>query len=177
MGARVGATASNAQDSVTVMVANDSRIDIEQAPAPRGHPWFAAVYDVLTRWGESRLLRRLRHHIVGGATGRILEIGAGTGANFAYYLAAAELVAIDPDPYMLRRAQMRVEALGFAVNLCQCLAEALPFANASFNTVVATLVFCSVADIDAAVSELRRVLRANSTLRYIEHVRADGSVG
>jgi ubiquinone/menaquinone biosynthesis C-methylase UbiE len=78
---------------------------------------------------------------------------------------------------MLRRAQRRVEALGFVVDLCQCPAEALPFANASFNTVVATLVLCSVADIDAALSELRRVLRANGTLRFIEHVRADGSVG
>jgi len=141
--------------------------------APRGHRWFAATYDLVTRWGEARVLSRYRPVVAGQAVGRVLEIGAGTGANFPYYGRVDQLVAVEPDPYMLRRARRRAERLGLAVDLRQAAAEALPFADASFDTVVATLVFCTVGDPARALAEVRRVLKPGGTFRFIEHVRAD----
>src|SRR5687767_6541630 len=90
------------------------------APHAHGHRWFAALYDPLTYWTERRLLGPLRASIAGGATGRVLEVGAGTGANFPYYQNAQTVVATEPDPFMLRRARRRAQDLGLAIELCQC---------------------------------------------------------
>ena len=141
----------------------------------KGRRWFATSYDFLTRWSERRLLRHLRPRVAVGATGRVLEIGVGTGANFPYYQGVDKLVATDPDPFMLARAQKRAEELGLSVEFHQCPAEALPFASGSFDTVVATLVFCSVSDPARALAEVERVLKPTGVLRFIEHVRADES--
>lgn len=147
------------------------------ASKTKGHPWFAALYDPMNRLGERRMMEPLRRRTAGATKGRVLEIGAGTGANFPYYQAVAQLVATDPDPFMLRRARKRGRELGLAAELFQCAGEALPFANAAFDTVVATLVFCSVTDQARALAEVRRVLKPDGTFRFIEHVRAqDGRV-
>jgi ubiquinone/menaquinone biosynthesis C-methylase UbiE len=146
-------------------------------PRPRGHRWYAAAYDTVNWWAETRLFARYRPWIAGEASGRVLEIGAGTGANFPYYRAAALLVAAEPDPFMLCRARARAHRLGLAVRFCQCPAEALPFADASFDAVVATLVLCTVNDPARALAEVRRVLKPDGTFRFIEHVRADGFAG
>lgn len=139
----------------------------------RGHPWFAATYDFLSRWEESENLRRFRSLVAGEATGRVLEIGVGTGANLPYYRRAEQIVAIEPDPFMLRRARKRAKGLGLDVSFHQAAAEALPFADSSFDTVVVTLVFCSVFDQDQALAEAKRVLRPGGDLRFIEHVRSE----
>jgi ubiquinone/menaquinone biosynthesis C-methylase UbiE len=107
----------------------------------------------------------------------VLELGAGTGANFAYYPPSATIIATEPDPFMLARARKRAAELGRVIALCQCPAEALPFADASFDTVVATLVFCSVQDPLRALTEVWWVLKPTGTFRFIEHVRADGFTG
>jgi ubiquinone/menaquinone biosynthesis C-methylase UbiE len=147
------------------------------SPPRRGHRWYAAAYDIVNWWAETRLFARYRPWIAGEASGCVLEIGAGTGANFPYYRAAARLVAAEPDPYMLRRARARAHRLGRAVWFCQCPAEALPFADASFDAVVSTLVLCTVDDPARALAEVRRVLKPGGTFRFIEHVRADGFAG
>ncbi len=159
------------------MVTSDRSIDTRIPPASQGHPWVAATYDFLNQWGERRVFAPLRHRLVGAVRGQVLELGAGTGANFAYYPASATIIATEPDPFMLARAQKRAGELGRAIGLCQCPAEALPFADASFDTVVATLVFCSVHDPMGALTEVRRVLKPTGTFRFIEHVRADGFSG
>ncbi len=141
----------------------------------KGHSWFAALYDHVMRWSEQRLLSQLRPFIAGRASGRILEIGAGTGANFQYYKAAEKIVATEPDPYMLRRARKRAEQLGLDVEFHQCPAEALPFEDSCFDTVVATLVLCTVRDQFRSLSEVKRVLEPAGTFRFLEHVRADRS--
>ena len=146
----------------------------EVSPEFRGHPWFAATYDLVTRAGESSVLSRLRPLVAGEATGAVLEIGAGTGANFPYYRQAERIVAAEPDPFMLQRAVKRADGLGLDVEFHQAVAEALPFPDASFDTVVATLVFCTVADPVRALAEVRRVLKPGGTFRFIEHVRAEG---
>jgi ubiquinone/menaquinone biosynthesis C-methylase UbiE len=145
--------------------------------AEHGHRWYAATYDFLSRWAERGLLRQLRPLVVGQARGRVLEIGAGTGASFPYYEQIESLVATDPDPFMLRRARRRANDLGFRVQWQQAQAESLPFADGSFDTVVSTLVLCTVADSARALAETKRVLKPDGTFRFVEHVRADGWFG
>ncbi|MBI2918883.1 MAG: class I SAM-dependent methyltransferase [Chloroflexi bacterium] len=150
---------------------------VKKTPVMKGHRWYAATYDSMMRGAERGALGRARRLIAGRATGRVLEIGTGTGANFPYYKTAEKIVATDPDPYMLRRAQRRARTLGSDVELLQCCAEALPFAQASFDTVVSTLVLCTVADQTQALKEVKRILKPDGTFRFIEHVRAQGSGG
>lgn len=92
--------------------------------------------------------------------------------NFGYYPPGTEVVGIEPDPHMLKRAQTRAARLGRPVVLLAEGAEDLPFPDASFDVTVATLVFCTIADPDRALAELRRVLRPGGQLRFLEHVRA-----
>jgi len=141
---------------------------------PRGHPLFAAVYDLIGKAGEERVLGPLRRWVVGDATGRVLEIGAGTGLSFPFYRRDVQLVATEPDPCMLRRARRRAAALKLPVEFHRAEAEALPFGDASFDGVVSTLVLCTVADPGRALAEVRRVLRPDGALRFVEHVRGDG---
>lgn len=140
----------------------------------RGYPFFAAVYDLISKAEGEKVLAPLRRWVVGEATGRVLEIGAGTGLSFPYYRRDVELVATEPDPYMLRRARRRAAGLGLDVELRTEPAEALPFPDASFDAVVCTLVLCTVADPVRALGQLRRVLKPNGTFRFIEHVRGEG---
>jgi ubiquinone/menaquinone biosynthesis C-methylase UbiE len=142
--------------------------------ARAGHPWFAAFYDLISKAEEEKVLAPLRRWVVGEATGRVLEIGAGTGLSFPYYRRDVQLVATEPDPYMLHRARRRAAALGLGVELRTEPAEALPFADASFDAVVCTLVLCTVADPLRALGEVRRVLKPDGTFRFIEHVRGGG---
>jgi ubiquinone/menaquinone biosynthesis C-methylase UbiE len=143
----------------------------------KGHRWYAATYDFVNQWGEARMLRPLRQRIVTGASGQVLEIGAGTGACFPYYRAAERVIATEPDPFMLPRARKRARELRLEVELVQSAAEALPFADASFDTAVCALVLCTVVDPARALAEIKRVLKPAGTLRFIEHVRFDGPRG
>ena len=139
-----------------------------------GHRWYAAAYDFVTRVVERQLGRRIRPLAAGAATGRVLEIGAGTGLNLRYYGAAESVIATDPDAYMLRQARKRAEASGITVEFCLCPAETLPFTAASFDTVVSTLTRCTVRDPVRVLTEVRRVLEPNGVFRFIEHVRTEG---
>ncbi len=138
----------------------------------KGHPIFAALYDIIQRPAERKFFGPHRAYLAGLATERVLDVGSGTGANFAYYPPEAEVIGIEPDPHMLRRAQVRANRLGREIKLLADGAEQLPFADASFDVAVVTLVFCTVPDLDRAVEELRRVLRPEGQLRFLEHVRA-----
>lgn len=131
---------------------------------PAGHPILAACLDVAMRG-----LARHRPEVVGAATGRVLEIGVGTGLNLPLY-GDVELVGVEPDPHMLRRARARAATLGRPVELLPASAEALPFPDASFDTVVATFVFCTIPDVRRAAAEALRVLRPGGTLVFAEHV-------
>jgi len=138
----------------------------------RGHPIFAALYDLILRPLERKFLGPHRAYLTGNAAGRVLDVGVGTGINFAYYRSEQEIVGIEPDPYMLRRAQARADRLGRRVKLIAERAEELPFPDSSFDAAVETLVFCTISDPDRALRELRRVLRPGGELRFLEHVRA-----
>src|SRR2546422_855048 len=143
----------------------------------KGHKWFASTYDWMNRvtGSEKKFMARHRPHIVGEAEGRVLEVGAGTGASFPYYTPKARVVATEPDPFMMERAKKRLDELGTDnIELRQESVEDLPFEDGAFDTVVSTLVFCSVGDPKRGLAEVKRVLKPGGTFRFVEHVRADG---
>ena len=144
----------------------------------KGHRWFAAIYDRMTASAERSYMKAIREEIIGGARGRVLEVGAGTGASFPYYNDHAdEIIATEPDPYMLERARRQAEEAGRPIELRQSPAEDLAFDDASFDTVVSTLVLCTVEDPAQALWEIRRVLKPSGELRIYEHVRYDHAFG
>ena len=111
------------------------------------HRVFAAVYDLVGRRAERGPLGARRRELLREASGRVLEIGAGTGANLPHYPAIEELVLAEPDAAMRRRIGPRSEGLAFPVEVIDAAAEELPLPDASVDTVVTTLVLCSVADL------------------------------
>lgn len=141
--------------------------------AAGGHPWFARFYRVLAAAAERGELGRRRRGVVGQAHGRVLELGSGTGESFKHYGAGVErVIAAEPDPHMRRLGQGRVRDTVVPVLPVAAAGERLPFRDGSFDTVVAALVLCSVADPDTAAAELRRVLAPGGRLLVLEHVRA-----
>ena len=127
----------------------------------------ALLYDPFLWLGERRGMAARRRALLTGVSGRVLEVGAGTGLNLPFYDAGADVVLTEPDAAMRARLRRR------GVEVVDAPAEALPFADASFDVVVSTLVLCTCADPVAAIGELRRVLRPGGRLVFIEHVRAD----
>lgn len=134
---------------------------------PREHPINSFLYDFMCRG-----LEPTRKRVLAGVRGRVLEIGAGTGLNFPIYPADVSVVAFEPDADMLRRALPRRRSARARVSLMAAFGEALPFRDASFDTIVSTLVFCTIADPHSAARELRRVLKPGGRFHFLEHVRA-----
>src|SRR5262249_20676108 len=146
-------------------------------PSMPEHPIFARFYDRLIAGTEKAGLAEMRSTLLRDASGRTLELGAGTGANLDGYTdAVTELVLAEPDPHMASRLRERLQEEGTAAgnpSVIEAAAEDLPFDDGSFDTVVATLVLCTVQDPDRAVSEIRRVLVEGGKLLFLEHVRSD----
>ena len=139
------------------------------------HPIFAAVYDTMMGALDRLSFAPFRKKTAEAARGRTLEIGIGTGLNLELYANAGTLFGIEPDPEMLKRARSR--AAGRAAHLVIAGAEALPFRDGAFDSVVASLVFCTIPDVDGAAREVRRVLRPESgAFHFFEHVRARHTV-
>ncbi|MHB8293351.1 MAG: class I SAM-dependent methyltransferase [Acidimicrobiales bacterium] len=138
------------------------------------HRVFAAFYDRLNARAERTWLGERRAHLVARATGEVLEIGAGTGANIALYHGVRRVVASEPDPAMRGRLVSRLDRAAVPIEVSDAPAEHLGLPDASVDTVVCTLVLCSVADPGATLAELRRVLRPGGRLLVIEHVRGEG---
>lgn len=150
--------------------------------AEQSHPVLARVYDPAMRHVEDEVLPEHRRYLVADAAGTVLDLGAGTGAMFPYFREAAadrdvSFVAVEPDPHMARRAKRRARDLGLDVRIERVGAESLPFADDSVDRVVASLVFCTVDDVDAAFDEVARVLRPGGEFRFLEHVRGEGARG
>jgi ubiquinone/menaquinone biosynthesis C-methylase UbiE len=139
------------------------------------HRFFARIYERLSRGPtEISFMDPLRRETAGQARGVVLEVGPGNGLNFSFYDPAQveHVEAAEPDTAMLRYARQRLETARVPINLVQAAAENLPFADATFDTVVATLVFCSVTDPARGLQEIRRVLKPGGTLYMVEHVRS-----
>ncbi len=133
---------------------------------------FAALYDRGLKATEEAGLRETRRQVLGEASGRTIDIGAGTGVNRELFPdAVSELVMAEPGPHMHAKLQAKVSE-GDGVSVIQAPAEALPFPDDSFDTAVFTLVLCTVPDQAAALAEAARVLKPGGRLLFVEHVRS-----
>ena len=156
----------------------DTTTTQQEQPSQIFHPRFAAFYERYARLGsERRLTDPLREATAGQAYGVVLEVGAGTGLNFSWYHPerVVRVEAVEPDSAMLAYARERVRQAGVPISLTQASVEALPFTDASFDSVVVTLVFCSVEDAVQGMQEIRRVLKPQGTLFLFEHVRSQSA--
>jgi ubiquinone/menaquinone biosynthesis C-methylase UbiE len=120
-----------------------------------------------------RPLKARRKALCHRARGRVLEIGIGTGLNLLDYPTVDSVSGVDPSPAMLALAHARAAACRYPVVLSQHRAEALPFEDGEFDTVVSTFALCSVRDPAAVAREIRRVLSPEGSLLFLEHVRSD----
>jgi ubiquinone/menaquinone biosynthesis C-methylase UbiE len=135
------------------------------------HPLFARAYAKLAAHEDARGGFENRQELLAGLTGRVVEVGAGIGSNFAHYPAGVtEVVAIEPEPYLRAKAQEAAAAAPVPVRVVEGLADALPLEDESVDAAVASLVLCSVPDQAVALAELRRVIRSGGELRFYEHV-------
>lgn len=144
-----------------------------------GHRLFAALYDPVMALPERVSLPAHRRYLVGGLSGRVLDVGAGTGANPPYLAERARetalaVHAVGPDPHMRRRARDAAREAGLSVELRDAGAERLPYDEGSLDAAIAGIVFCTVPDPATALDELARVLGLGGELRFLEHVRAEG---
>ena len=130
---------------------------------------FAAGYDLLNSGVEGRVVP-FRRRTAGLARGDVLEVGGGTGANLPFYPPETTVTFIEPDPYMAKRLRGHILSQRRQASIVQQVGESLPFADASFDTVVTTLVLCMVHDADAVVREVRRVLKPGGVFLFYEHV-------
>jgi len=136
---------------------------------------FSALYDRAFEASEEAGLRQMRAELLTGARGSVLELGAGTGLNLELYPREGldSLTLTEPDPHMFKQLRERAKKDCPGADLMQVGAEALPFDDDSFDTVVVTLVLCTVPDQPAALREIRRVLKPGGQLLYLEHVRSN----
>jgi ubiquinone/menaquinone biosynthesis C-methylase UbiE len=138
-----------------------------------GSRLFAARYDSMAKGPEEAGLLTLREQLLSGVSGRVVEIGAGTGRNLAFYGDGVELTLTEPDSHMARKLEQRIAEHGRPVELVQASAEDLPFEDGQFDVAVSTLVLCGVEDQARALGEVRRVLKPGGELIFVEHVRSD----
>lgn len=138
------------------------------------HPVFARLWARMSPAMESRGLGEYRTALLAGLTGDVIEVGAGDGANFAYYpQQVTSVLAIEPEGYLREIAQRKAEQAPVRVTVTDGVADDLPVPNVAFDAAVTSLVLCSVSNAVQALTEIHRVLRDGGQLRYLEHVRAD----
>jgi ubiquinone/menaquinone biosynthesis C-methylase UbiE len=135
--------------------------------------FFTACYDRCLKGTEEAGLHRMRGELLAAASGKTIDVGAGTGANLDLYPeAVTELILAEPDPHMAAKLRPRVAERGGETSFVQAPAERLPFEDSSFDTAVFTLVLCTVPDPEAALAEAARVLKPGGQLLFLEHVRS-----
>ena len=143
---------------------------------PVHHPLFARFYARCSVAAETGLgMAAIRERLLSGLSGRVIEIGAGNGLNFARYPGAvAEVVAIEPERSLRQWAADAAVRAEVPVDVVPGAAEALPVKSEAYDAAVLSLVLCSVRDVSRALAEVRRVLRPGGELRFFEHGSGGG---
>ena len=135
------------------------------------HPLFARYYARVSRLMEESV-GPYRQKLVDGASGRVIEVGAGNGLNFPHYPATVtEVIAVEPEPHLRSIAEASAARTTVPIKVVDATADDLPADEAQCDVAVASLVLCSVPDQDRALAEIRRVLKPGGELRFFEHVR------
>jgi ubiquinone/menaquinone biosynthesis C-methylase UbiE len=142
------------------------------------HPVFARLYARASPGVERRGAAEHRAEMLTGIAGRVLELGAGNGLNFAHYPAAVtEVLAVEPEPYLRERATDAAAQAPVSITVVAGVADALPAGDGAFDAAVASLVLCTVPEQPAALAEIHRVLRPGGALHFYEHVVGSGRLG
>ncbi len=137
------------------------------------NPVFARVFHRFLGRDRGRGERDLRRELLAGASGRVVEVGAGNGINFEHYPASVEeLIAVEPEPYLRAQAERASADAPVRTRVVSGVADSLELEHDSVDAVVVSGVLCSVPDQHEALAEFRRVLRAGGELRFYEHVRS-----
>jgi ubiquinone/menaquinone biosynthesis C-methylase UbiE len=137
------------------------------------HPVFARLWSLMSSH-EPAEIRRHRDELLAGLSGRVIEVGAGVGTNFAHYpLTVQQVMAVEPEPYLRARARAAAASAHIPIEVLDGVADCLPGEDRTFDAAVACLVLCTVPDQAAALTELRRVLRPGGELRFYEHLRSN----
>jgi SAM-dependent methyltransferase len=141
------------------------------------HPFFARLWSVMSSH-ETPLLRRLRTENLTGLSGRVLEVGAGTGTNFAFYPdTVTQVVAVEPETRLAPKARAAAASAPVPVKVVESTIEALPRVDPDhqpFDAVVCSLVLCSVAEPESVLRELNTLLKPGGELRFFEHIASPG---
>ena len=134
---------------------------------------FTKLYDPVMEPLEKIYLSKIRNKLIKGVKGKVLEIGIGTGANFEHYPSNIELFGIEPSKEMIEKAYAKITEFPNPIKLTQGVAEELPYPDQYFDTVISTLVLCSVHDLHASLREIARVLKPDGQVILFEHIRLD----
>lgn len=125
---------------------------------------------------ERRKFKRVRQDLLKSATGKVLELGSGTGINFPLYKNVENVIAIEPSQHMIDQSQSKRKLAAVPIEMVKARAERLPFEDHTFDTIVATLVFCTIPNVEEAINELKRVCKPNGKILLFEHVKMENTV-
>jgi ubiquinone/menaquinone biosynthesis C-methylase UbiE len=134
---------------------------------------FPKWYDRFMYPLEKGSFKQIRNDLINKASGQVLELGSGTGINFPLYKNVTYVTAIEPNPFMIEKSIINQKKAIVPIRIIQSSAEKLPFENDSFDTIIATLVFCTIPNVDDALNEMRRICKPNGKILLFEHVKMD----
>ena len=140
------------------------------------HPVFARTFPAMSRAMEAGGIAEHRKELLADLAGEVIDVGAGTGASFGHYPApVTRVLAVEPEPRLRAVAEAAAQAVAVRIEVVGGTAGELPAGDASYDAGMVSFVLCTVPDQDAALAEIRRVLRPGGSLYFLEHVRADSA--
>ncbi|MDP4104917.1 MAG: methyltransferase domain-containing protein [Bacillota bacterium] len=137
---------------------------------------FSTWYDTLMGPLERRSFKRIRINLLSKASGKVLELGSGTGINFPLYHSLESVTAIEPSTYMIEKSIQKKQKSLIPIEIVHASAERLPFPDNTFDTVIGTLVFCTIPNVEKAIEEMKRVCKPEGRILLFEHVRMGNSI-
>ena len=123
---------------------------------------------------QTKPFRKQREKVIPQASGRVLEIGIGSGLNLDFYNISriSEIFAVEPDSVLLEKAKIKAKLNNISLNIKRLSAESLPFDDAFFDTVVSTYTMCSISELNSVMVEIKRVLKNDGSFIFSEHGKA-----